>query len=338
MFQELIEIHEDLIISKEDPPFLVAEIGLNHNNDLDIGKRTIEAAAKSGAHAVKFQTYRTDHFISPDESKAKFLYDIFKKYELNEKMHREFQQTSKDNGLVFFSTPLDSISVDLLVSLNVPILKIASGDLVNSELLNKVAATKIPIFLSTGASILSEVIRALEFLKDRDVKSLCLMHCVSLYPAPQDTLNLNTINLYKDFTEGPLGFSDHSKGDLAAGIAVSMDASVIEKHFTLDKTLDGPDHTISADPEELKKLAQTIKDAFLMKGTRRKILHPKEEASHLFGRRSLYRSPQGEILSMRPNLAIEDKDVLEAWEYIHLDINKQLKLSNQYSAIRRSES
>lgn len=338
MFQELIEIHEDLIISKEDPPFLVAEIGLNHNNDLEIGKKTIEAAAKSGAQAVKFQTYRTDHFISPDEPKAKFLYDIFLKYELNEKMHREFQQTAKDNGIVFFSTPLDSISVDLLISLNVPILKIASGDLVNSELLDKIAKTKLPIFLSTGASSLSEVIRALEFLKDRDVESLCLMHCVSLYPAPSETLNLNTINLYKDFTEGPLGFSDHSKGDLAAGIAVSMDASVIEKHFTLDKNLEGPDHGISADPNELQRLSNTIKEAYLMKGSRKKILHPKEEASYLFGRRSLYKSPKGEILSMRPNLSVEDKDVLEAWEYIHLDTDKKIKPTNKYSAIRRSET
>lgn len=316
MFTEIIELEENTIISREDPPFLVAEIGLNHNNDLEIGKKTIEAAAKSGARAVKFQSYITEHFIAEDQEKSKFLYDIFKKYELNEKFHREFQKVAHDNGLSFFSTPLDVESVDLLLNLNVPAIKIASGDIVNSELLIKVASTKLPIFLSTGASTLSEVIRALEFLKDHDVESLCLMHCVSLYPAPPETLNLQTLDLYKELTDGPIGFSDHSHGDTAAIIAVGMGASVIEKHFTLDKNLPGPDHTISADPKELGNLSKNIQTAYEMRGSKKKFLNPDEEKSYFFGRRSLYLDSSGVIRAKRPNLHVENIKIAEAWDYI----------------------
>ncbi|WCL48617.1 N-acetylneuraminate synthase family protein [Leptospira sp. GIMC2001] len=339
MFQECIELTEDLIISREDPPFLIAEIGLNHNNDLEIGKRTIEAAAKAGAQAVKFQTYNTQNFIDSTQDRAKFLFDIFKKYELNEKFHREFQKTANDNGLIFFSTPLDSESVDLLVNLEVPALKIASGDIVNSELLEKVASSKLPIFLSTGASNLSEVIRALEFLKDRDVESLCLMHCVSLYPAPSESLNLNTLQIYKDLTDGPLGFSDHSAGFLGASIAVSMDATVIEKHFTLDKKADGPDHSISADPKDLKDLSDNIKLAYSMKGKKSKILHPKEAESYFFGRRSLYTDANGIVRAMRPNLHLEDNNIGDSWDYtfIEEDKRKNSKHSGQILPFRRGD-
>ncbi|MCC5813246.1 MAG: N-acetylneuraminate synthase family protein [Leptospira sp.] len=322
MFTEIIELEENTIISSEDPPFLVAEIGLNHNNDLDIGKKTIEAAAKSGAKAVKFQTYITEHFIAQDQEKSKFLYDIFKKYELDEKSHREFQKVAHDNGLSFFSTPLDVESVDLLVNLQVPALKIASGDIVNSELLSKVAATKLPIFLSTGASTLSEVIRALEFLKDWDVESLCLMHCVSLYPAPADSLNLQALDLYKELTDGPIGFSDHSAGDIASIIAVGMGASVIEKHFTLDKNLPGPDHQISCDPTELKTLSDRILTAYEMRGIKKKVLHKDEEKSYFFGRRSLYVDHAGKLRAKRPNLHVDDSKIIEAWEYMNYQDKK----------------
>jgi sialic acid synthase SpsE len=327
MFQEFIELEENTVISREDPPFLVAEIGLNHNNDLEIGKRTIEAAAEAGANAVKFQTYRTEYFVSKDVENAKFLFDIFKKYELSEKYHREFQKTARDLGLIFFSTPLDVESVNLLTGLQVPAFKIASGDIVNPELLEKVAETKLPIFLSTGASTLSEVIRAIEFLKDLDVESLCLMHCVSLYPTPADMLNLQTILLYKDFTEGPIGFSDHSVGFLASAIAVGYEAAVIEKHFTLDKKLDGPDHSISVNPQELKILSDNIQLAYEMRGVKKKILLPKEEASHYYGRRSLYLDPEGQLRAMRPNLHIENLSIRDAWDYLTLDTKAKENLS-----------
>ncbi len=325
MFRECIELEENCIISAEDPPFLVAEIGLNHNNDIEIGKRTIEAAAKSGAKAVKFQTYHTDFFISRDIDDAKPLYEIFKRYELNEEKHRIFQKIALDNGLVFFSTPLDPGSVDFLVSLGVPALKIASGDIVNSELLAKAASTGLPIFLSTGASTLLEVIRAMEFLKDCNVKSLCLMHCISLYPPPYKMMNMRTISFYHDLTDGPIGFSDHSQGSIAPIMAVTLGASVIEKHFTLDKNLPGPDHKISADPHELKQISESIRIAYEMRGNRGKLLSSMEEESHYLGRRSLYIDPSGKLRSLRPNLHKLSQNYPESWEYLFLSGRLDLK-------------
>ncbi len=306
------------LIGGKEKPFLVAEIGLNHNSDLEIGKKTIAAAKKSGAHAVKFQSYITEEFIDETNKEAKFLFDIFKQYELSEKMHREFQRIAHDEGLEFFSTPLCCSSVDLLVSLNVPVLKIASGDIVNPQLLEKCASTRIPLFLSSGAADLSEIVSALELLKNNGVSELCLMHCVSVYPAPIASLNLRTLQLLQEITKGPVGFSDHSEGSSAAVVAIAYDACVIEKHFTLDKNLPGPDHGISASPSELKEYSLKCEEAFLAKGQTMKILHEKEKDSRFFGRRSLYFDKNKSPIALRPNLSIKDKSILQSGDYLKL--------------------
>jgi len=300
-------------ISRNSKPFLVAEIGLNHNNDEEIGKRTIQAAKKSGVHAVKFQSYTTEEFVDPTNSESKFLFDIFKQYELSESLHRKFQKTAQDEGLLFFSTPLCESSVDLLVSLKVPVLKIASGDIINYPLLKKVASTGLPIFLSSGAADFFEVTRAIEFLEEMGVQNLCLMHCVSLYPTPIDKLNLNIINTYKNLYTFPIGFSDHSAGTLAAVISIALGATVIEKHFTLDKSLPGPDHTISVNPEEMLKLSTEISVGFGMLGEKNKNALPEEVKGRFYGRRSTY-SSKGHILTLRPALHINDPTILDSWD------------------------
>lgn len=317
MKMNLLQFNQKVFIEQREispfaPPFLVAEIGLNHNNDLELGKRTIQAAAKAGAHAVKFQTYKTEEFIDQTNSESKFLYNIFKQYELSEKFHREFQRVAQDEGVIFFSTPLCESAVDLLVSLDVPVLKIASGDIVNKQLLNKISSTKRPIFLSTGASQLFEVIRALEFLAERNVKDLCLFHCVSMYPAPFEKLNLQTISFYQEILSCPIGFSDHSSGSLASGIAVGLGACVIEKHFTLDKTLPGPDHSISLDPNEWKQLSETTQLAYVMRGEKTKIIHEEEKQSHFFGRRSLYQK-NNKWIALRPAQHLKDFSYSDSW-------------------------
>lgn len=299
-------------ISRTSPPFLVAEIGLNHNNNLELGKRTIQAAARAGAHAVKFQTYKTEEFIDSSNSESKFLFDIFKQYELSEDFHIEFQRVAKDEGMIFFSTPLCESAVDLLVSLDVPVLKIASGDIVNKQLLNKVCSTQRPIFLSTGASRLFEVTRALEFLLQHNIKDLCLFHCVSMYPAPFEKMNLQTISFYQEIVSCPIGFSDHSSGSLASSIAVGLGACVIEKHFTLDKSLPGPDHSISLDPNEWKQLSESIQLAYVMRGEKSKILHEEEKQSHFFGRRSLYQK-NNEWIALRPAQHLKDSSYSDSW-------------------------
>ncbi|MCB1190384.1 MAG: N-acetylneuraminate synthase family protein [Leptospiraceae bacterium] len=313
-FQNTIRINSQIIIGENEKPFIVAEIGLNHNNDLELGRRTIQAAKKSGANAVKFQSYTTEEFIDKNNVEAKFLFDIFKQYELNEKFHREFQKTATEEGLEFFSTPLCSSAVDLLVSLNVPILKIASGDLVNSQLLEKCASTKLPIFLSTGASEFFEIARSLEYLKSLDVKQLCLFHCVSLYPTPAENLNLKTIELFKKIVSCPVGFSDHSSGFLGAVIAIGLGASVIEKHFTMDKNLPGPDHTISADPNEFQEMVNHCQTAYQMLGKERFIPEKREIEGRFFGRRSLYQNESNQSwIPLRPAIHLKDKKFPEAW-------------------------
>ncbi|MBK8395032.1 MAG: N-acetylneuraminate synthase family protein [Leptospiraceae bacterium] len=314
------------IISKNHKPLLVAEIGLNHNNDLEIGKRTISAAKKAGVDAVKFQSYITEEFIDPRSSDAKFLFDIFKQYELSEQSHREFQKTAENEGLIFFSTPLCVSSVDLLIKLKVPVLKIASGDIVNSELLEKCASSGLPMFVSTGAADLHEVTRAIEFLDSQKVSELCLMHCVSLYPTPPENLNLKTIQLFSSMYDFPIGFSDHSAGALGAAVAIGYDACVIEKHFTLDKTLPGPDHTISVDPIEMKILADNCELAFKMKGDKIKKVTESEFNGRFFGRRSLYlNEKKTQPIAMRPALHVKDPSVQEAWRHLDFkvrDLNK----------------
>lgn len=300
------------IITRNSSPYLVAEIGLNHNANLEIGKRTIEKAKESGAHAVKFQTYRTEEFIDAKNPDVKFLFDIFKQYELDETFHREFQKTALDLGLDFFSTPLCDSAVDLLSSLNVPVYKIASGDIVNLSLLNKVINTGKPIIVSTGAAIPEEVIRAISKFQDEKVE-VCLLHCVSMYPTPLDKVNLQSISYYLDTTDFVVGFSDHSDGTLASSLAIGFGAVVIEKHFTLDRNLEGPDHTISMDPVSFRKLADDTKQSYQMRGVYGKNTHPEETSGWFYGRRSLYKQKQS-VISLRPALHTKDNTVLNSWD------------------------
>jgi N,N'-diacetyllegionaminate synthase len=299
-------------ITRNTKPYLIAEIGLNHNNNLEIGKKTILAAKAAGADAVKFQTYHTSDFISDTESDAKFLFDIFKTYELTKEYHIEFKKIAENEGLDFFSTPLDLRSVDLLTSIGVSVLKIASGDIVNLPLLEKAMSTKLPLIVSSGAALPEEVIRAISLFQKSNYP-ISLLHCVSMYPTPVEKVNLNTIPYFLNTTPYVVGFSDHTAGSLAPAIAIGLGASIIEKHFTLDKNLDGPDHTISVDPQGLKKVREEIDIAYQMRGDYGKKAHIEETSGWYFGRRSLYKRGS-EILAMRPALHTKDVDVLEAWE------------------------
>ncbi|PJZ44673.1 N-acetylneuraminate synthase family protein [Leptospira brenneri] len=299
-------------LTRNSAPYLVAEIGLNHNADLEIGKRTIAKAKESGAHAVKFQTYRTEEFIDNSNPDVKFLFDIFKQYELNESQHKEFQRTALDLGLDFFSTPLCESAVDLLCGLDVPVLKIASGDIVNLPLLKKSTESGKPLIVSTGAALPEEVTRAISFFR-KEKAEICLLHCVSMYPTPLNKVNLQSIPFYLDTTEYVVGFSDHSDGTLASSVAVSLGAVVFEKHFTLDRNLEGPDHGISMDPIMFSKLAEDLKISFEMGGEYGKNTHSEETNGWFYGRRSLYKKGNS-ILSLRPALHTKDNTVLNSWE------------------------
>ncbi|MCG6193741.1 N-acetylneuraminate synthase family protein [Leptospira sp. FAT2] len=313
-FQKEFSLSSALRVGPEYPPIVVAEIGLNHNNDEDIGKRTIAAAKKCGAQAVKFQSYVTEEFIDVHNPDAKILVDIFKKYELSEAMHKKFQKTAEEEGLVFFSTPLCVSSLQMLVNLKVPAIKIASGDVTNKSLLSETARTKLPVILSSGAADFFELSRAISFLENEGTDKLCLLHCVSLYPTPPEKANLKVVETFKNLYVCPVGFSDHTAGSVAASVAVSLGASMIEKHFTLDQNLDGPDHGISANPEELKAVCDNALVAWKMKGNGEKKPWPEEVRGRFFGRRSLYSDAKGAPIALRPDLTQKESRFFDAWE------------------------
>ncbi|XDD48966.1 N-acetylneuraminate synthase family protein [Leptospira sp. WS92.C1] len=323
-FKKEFSIAPKVNVGLDHPPIVVAEIGLNHNNDEEIGKRTIAAAKQAGAQAVKFQSYITEEFIDVHNPNAKILVDIFKKYELSETLHRKFQKVAKDEGLIFFSTPLCVSSLKLLVSLGVPAIKIASGDVTNKTLLKETAKTKLPVILSSGAAELYELNRAISFLEQEGTENLCLLHCISLYPTPPEKANLKVIETFQNLYSLPVGFSDHTSGHIASTVAVSLGACMIEKHFTLDHNLDGPDHGISANPGQLKEVCDSSFLAWKMKGNGEKKPWKEEVDGRFFGRRALYADANGSPIALRPDLTQKEFQYLGSWE---IEKAQQLKSS-----------
>ena len=303
----------DILIENYQKPFIVAEIGLNHNKDIEIVKKLIQSAKKAGACAVKFQSYITDEFIDKKCLKSKFLYDIFKQYEIDENFHRKAMEIARNEDIIFFSTPLCDSSVDMLERIGVQLFKIASGDIVNKSLIKKVSKTGLPLFLSTGAASFYEVVRTLEFLSERNIKNLCLLHCVSLYPTPIEDANIRTVEFYKNCYSFPVGFSDHTLGFVASNAAVSLGACVIEKHFTLDKSLPGPDHKMSFNPLELRQLVKSCDETWKSLGLYGKKASEKELSGHFFGRRSIQKNKKNAI-PLRPDKSFENSNFLSAWD------------------------
>lgn len=273
-------------ISADQKPYLIAEIGLNHNSDNDLTKRMIEAAAKSGADAVKFQSYTATLFVDPQNQKAAGLYNIFASLELSLEQHLLFQKEAKNCGLDFFSTPLTADWVERLDQIDTAMFKIASGDLRNEELLMAVTSFKRPLIISTGNSTKEEINRTRAFLEYRNFPNAAFLHCISAYPTPPHHTNLQSIEYLKSFALA--GFSDHSAGVEAPFAAAAMGASIIEKHFTLDTALEGPDHAISSNPQTFAEVRKKIDLAHEMRGEARETPFEPEKGSDFFGKRSLY--------------------------------------------------
>jgi N,N'-diacetyllegionaminate synthase len=255
--------------NSNDQCFIVAEIGVNHNGDMDLAKKAIIAARECGADAIKFQNYKVDDFIVDRELEYTYFsnnkkvvetqYEMFKRYELSDEQVVELKAFSDTNGIVFLSTPTSLHGINILKSLNVPLLKNGSDFLVNLELIADMAKSQIPTIISTGMATLSEIDEAVQTFEENGGKELIILHCTSAYPTPSDQVNLNKIDSLQSAFGYPVGFSDHTQGSVAAIGAVIKGACFIEKHFTLDKSLSGPDHHFSSDPAELKKLIQDIR-------------------------------------------------------------------------------
>ena len=296
-------------IGEGAPCFVIAEAGVNHNGDPDLARRLVEAAARAGADAVKFQTFHTDRLATPDAPKADYQcratgcagsqYDMLKGLELAARTHEDLIEHSRRQGILFLSTPFDEESADLLDALGVPAFKIGSGDLTNLLLLRHVARKGKPVILSTGMAGLSEVRSAVAALREAGLRSLGLLHCVSNYPADPADANLRAMHALAAEFHVPVGFSDHTPNAEVALAAVALGACVLEKHFTLDRTLPGPDHRASLDPGELAGMIRAVRavESALGDGVKRAV--PSEAGVAAAARRSIVASraiPAGALL------------------------------------------
>ncbi len=304
----------DRIINHSSPTYIIAEAGVNHGGNLEVAKELIDIAAEAKADAVKFQAFRTEELILKGVIKAPYQksttdalesqYEMLKRLEMTQEMNQSLQKYAQQKGVTFLSTPFDEVSLDELDNVDMPAYKIASTDLTNLPFLKKVALKGKPIFLSTGMSYLSEVQMALETIYEHN-KDLILLQCTANYPIEDCEANLRIINTFKHHFDVLVGFSDHTMGIGAAPFAIPMGAKVIEKHFTLDKTLRGPDHRASLSPEELVELVGLIRRVDNYMGQEIKIPNLSEQAT----RRSLQKS----IVAKRyiqKGTSIQEDDIL----------------------------
>ena len=255
------------LISKGSPTFVIAEAGVNHGGDMEIAKQLIDLAVDANADAVKFQTFKTEHLILKDVQKAPYQknttdaietqFDMLKKFEVSREQNLDLKRYCTKKGIIFLTTPFDEESLRELDELDLAAYKVASTDATNLPFLKKIAMKGKPIFLSTGMSYLSEVRLALETIYEFN-KDVVLLQCTANYPIQDKEANLLVLNTFRDNFDILLGYSDHSEGVGAAPFAIPMGAKVVEKHFTLDKNDEGPDHAASLSPDELIEFVKTV--------------------------------------------------------------------------------
>ena len=286
------------VVGKGQPCYVVAEAGVNHNCDLGLGFRLVETAKASGADAIKFQSYTASristrvaprYWVEARDPKGT-QWDTFDKLDkLTEADFRSLLLHARQLGLTAFSTPFDDAAVDLLASLDVPAFKIASADLTCHPLLERAARAGKPMILSTGTATLAEVEEALEVCRRAGNEEVALLHCTLTYPCPPEGINLRMMeHLMRAFPEVPVGLSDHSLGISVPQAAVALGACMIEKHYTVDKTLPGsPDHHLSVDPPELRAMVEGIRTVEGALGKPVKGLEPLEREAWLYARRSV---------------------------------------------------
>lgn len=257
---------QDNFFGKNCPCFIIAEIGSNHNQDFALALKLIDKAAEAGVNAVKFQTFKADLHVSKFAEMPTYLkgydniHELLESLELNRDWQKPLKKYAEDKGLIFFSSPCDYEAVDQLEDLKVAAHKVASFDLPDLDLVRYIAKTKKPILLSTGLANWMEIQRAVDVCREVGNENILLFQCTSLYPAPANLSNLSAIRTMRDAFRVVTGYSDHTMGDNIAIASVAMGASAIEKHFTLDRSMTGPDHSFAMEPDELKVMVQKIRE------------------------------------------------------------------------------
>ncbi len=293
-------------------PYIIAEIGANHNGDMDLAKVMIDSAVECGADAVKFQSWSPTSLIAKEEYDRNQKYDdspkkhfgslkeMVEKYYLREEQHYELRDYCEGKDVDFCSSPFSPVEVDLLEKCNVPFYKVASMDINNMQLLASIAEKGKPVVISTGMARMWEIDKAVEFLNKRNCTDIALLHCISIYPPLYEDIHLNNISMLQQAFGLPIGFSDHTIGYSIPLASVALGSCIIEKHFTTDKNLPGWDHEISADPAEMKIICAESANIARSMGSFARIVSDAEEQKKLKFRRSIVVTndlPAGHVLS-----------------------------------------
>jgi len=341
--------------------FFIAEAGINHNGKLSRAHKLIDVAKKAGANAIKFQTFNSKLISTKFAKLAKYQnknnnfknqIDMLKQFELPLSSFKELSDHAINKGLEFMSTAFDDESLDFLVSeIKVKILKIPSGEINNFRYLSKIKSKKLPIIMSTGASNLEDIVAAFNYLstnennlkniqsiinkkkilKTKFIKNLSILHCTSEYPAPLKNLNLKFIQSLKDKFPCKIGYSDHSKSLIVPSIAVTLGASIIEKHFTLNNNLKGPDHRMSLNPKELKETIKNMRNGDISLGHNKKVISDTEFKNKKFIRRFIVASTyikKGDIFSDSNITCKRSNKGISAFKYFKY-IGKKSKFNYQ---------
>ncbi len=307
-------------IGEGSPCYIMVDVAANHNGDIDTAKELIRKAAEAGADAVKFQTYRAKDLYSkktPQFSRDPMRpYDLIKKVQHPRKWIPELFEYAKSCGINFLSSPFDCDAVDLLDRTGVGLFKVASLEIVDLRFINFIAAKGKPVILSTGMASLEEIEEAIEAARSTGNNNIALLHCNTCYPSPVHIVNLKAMETLRNTFGLPTGFSDHTLGWHIPMAAVSLGACVIEKHFTLSRKQEGPDHCFSIEPEELKLMVRQIRDIEKAMGDGVKKFFPEESENFEKGRRSIIARtdiPKGTIITesmltvKRPGYGIKPK-------------------------------
>lgn len=296
--------------------YIIAEAGVNHNGSFELACRLADAAKEAGADCVKYQTYRTDALVSRGAGLAEYQKKnvaadsqemMLKKLELDEESFRKLKAHCEKIGITFLSTPFDPESIDFLDALGVPFWKVPSGEVTNLPYLEKIAGTGRPVVMSTGMCDTEEIRTAVEVLKKNGCKEIRLLHCNTEYPTPFEDVNLRAMETMREIFQCEVGYSDHTRGIEVPIAAVALGASIIEKHFTLDRTMEGPDHKASLEPAELQSMVKSIRNIEQALGSGEKKPSPSEEKNRVVARKSIVAGRdirEGEELT-RENLSVK---------------------------------
>jgi len=299
--------------------FIIAEAGVNHNGSVELAKKLIDVASVAGVDAVKFQTFKTENLVSKNAKKAEYQkettdaeesqFEMIKKLELDTDSHHELIKYCKTKNIMFLSTPFDHDSIKLLDALKLQIFKIPSGEITNLPYLREIGALKKEVILSTGMADMGEIEDALDILVDAGTKKedITVLHANTMYPTPMEDVNLKAMQTIGYTFDIAYGYSDHTLGIEVDVAAVALGASVIEKHFTLDNTMDGPDHKASLEPDELIAMVKSIRNIELALGSSVKKPSKSEKPNMKIARKSLVAScdiKEGDVFT-KDNLAIK---------------------------------